>query len=132
MRVPGWPQILDAKLEEWRTRAFAWGTSDCCQFVGEVAAALTGDDRRALFGSYSTAAEAAKIIADEGGMTALLTRAFGPPKPVARAHRGDVVLIAGEEGERPAICNGVHCFGPGASGLVPRKTLDGVCAWSVG
>jgi len=131
MRVHGWPQKLDAKVEEWRSRAFAWGTVDCCQFAAEVVAALTGDDKRALFPAYTDEAEARAIIAAHGGLSGLVTAALGEQKHPSRAMRGDVVLLDRGQGELIGICIGARIVAPGLQGLEFAPMGCALAAWSV-
>jgi hypothetical protein len=132
MRVTGWPEILAAKVEEWRSRPFQYGSSDCLQFVADVVESLTGVDHRARFPRYKTRIGAARITARMGGVEGILTRCLGLPKPVARAFRGDVIVIATLNGPTAGICLGVDCCFPGEpSGLMFRKTADASAAWSV-
>lgn len=129
MRVSGWPQILDAKIEEWRPRACNWGTDDCCQFVRAVVLALTGEDRGASFPAYATHAEASAMVEAAGGMGPFLSGVFGASVPAARAQRGDVVMV----GDDPTagICLGATaaCFGPAGLTFVPMRAAS--CAWRV-
>ena len=131
MRVANWPQVLDAKVEEWRARALVWGESDCCQLVGDFSVALTGEDQRSRFPLYSSQEEAQAILDLHGGMIGLLTAAFGEQKSAAQAKRGDVVAIGGDKGTLAAVCIGTRCVGPGPAGLVFRSMRDALCAWTV-
>lgn len=133
-RAANWPLILAAKVEEWRARPMVWGSVDCCQFCADVAQALTtgGPDHRAMFPPYSTREEADAIIANEGGMHALLTRALGESKPVAWAMRGDVILADFGDGLAPGVCVGVMSCTTGPRGLVFIPTAQAIRAWSVG
>lgn len=97
---------LERALDEVRT----WPPCDfgCCHFVGHVAYALTGIDRRAMFPAYSSQAEADALIKQHGGLVGILTKAFGDPIRVQRANRGDPVL-AEVDGELIAgICIGAR------------------------
>lgn len=131
-RVENWPLILAAKVEEWRALPMAWGSVDCCQFCADMAQALTGTDHRALFPAYSSREEADAIIADAGGMQALLTRALGESKPIAWAMRGDVILADFGDGLAPGVCVGVMSCTTGPRGLVFIPTAQAICAFSVG
>ena len=131
MRVPNWSAVLAAKIEEWRSRPFAYGTADCFQFVADVVAAQTGVDKRDLFPGYASRFGALRIIASMGGSAGILTYALGEAKPVAHAGRGDVVIDRFSDGIAAAICLGVFCCSPGEKGLVFRSTATAIAAWSV-
>lgn len=131
MRVNQWPEVLDAKINEWRRRPFNWAGSNCCQFTADVVLALTGVDHRDAFPTYETKEQAESILADLGGVVALATLALGEPKPVTRAQRGDVVACDFGDGLAVGICLGVKCVAPGPRGLIERPTINAVAAWSV-
>lgn len=131
MRVSRWPDILAAKVEQWRGRALEFGVTDCCQFCADVVLALTGTDHRASFPAYASREEAGTILASRGGMAGLLTSVLGEPKPIAKAMRGDVVAADFGDGLAAGICIGVHCCAPGPKGLVFLPTAYAVAAWSV-
>lgn len=129
---------LNETITAWGDRQFAWGHADCCQFVGEVAAAITGMDRRSVFPAYESEMGAARLLVEHGGMEGLLRHAFGEPKPAAFAQRGDVVLCEFGRGPQPAICVGSHCLAPTEPrGLVTRRIIgdknypDALMAWSI-
>lgn len=131
MRDPRWPELLAQKIEEWRSRAFRWGRSDCWQFVGDVLLATTGVDYRDRFPKYRTMREAMRISSDVGGMQGIGDFAFGLQKPPARANELDPVLLDLERGPTAGICLGLTCAAPGPKGLVfvPRERI--LAAWSV-
>jgi hypothetical protein len=131
MRVSNWQIALAAELERTRSLSFAWGSNDCCQFVGRVAMAITGANPLDLFPVYSSEDEARLVIESEGGFAAMLTKAFGEPKHVSRAHKGDAVLCDFGKGPQPAICDGIFSFAPGDLCLPYRRTADALAAWSI-
>jgi hypothetical protein len=131
VRVANWPVVLAEKIEEWRQRPFAWGTSDCWQMAGEIALALTGEDYRMRFPAYATEEEANAILAAHGGATGLATFALGDPKPVARAQRGDILVADYGMGLGAGICLGVQSCAPGLRGLVFRSTAIAIAAFTV-
>lgn len=129
---------LHAYIEECRERAFEWGTFDCCQFVRRWDERLNLEDRGAAFGEYFSELGAGRLLVEHGGMEALLREAFGEPKAVAFAMRGDVVLADFGRGPMPSICIGTHCVAPSESGgLAARRMLgdknypDALMAWSI-
>lgn len=131
MRVANWSTVLGERIEAWRGRAFAWGTADCCAFVADVTTAISGESRRELFPAYETEAEALALLAEHEGMVGLLTRAFGQPKAVAFAQRGDVVAIDCGHGLAACICVGAASCAIGPAGMVFVPTSNAVAAWSI-
>lgn len=131
MRISGWPGVLTARVEEWRHRPFAWGAADCCAFVADVTAAISGENRRSLFPAYATEAEANALLHEHGGMAGLLTRSFGPSKHPSRAMRGDVVMIDVGNGPTACICLGAVSCAMGVGGLVFVPTAAASAAWNV-
>jgi hypothetical protein len=131
LRVKNWPAKLAAALEE----ASTWGVCDfgCCDLVGHVAAAVTGDDRRSAFPAYSSQKEADALLTKFGGLPGIMKHAFGDPIPARKALRGDVVL-ADVEGEVMAgICIGSKiALRSRAGGLTYRTMSCARMAWSVG
>jgi hypothetical protein len=130
-RVANWPLVLNQKVNEWRLRPFAWGTSDCCQWVAEVVTAITGEDYRDLFPAYETQEDAEQILAQSGGIAGILASALGEPKPVAWAKRGDIVMADFGLGATAAVCLGLYCWAPGEKGLVCQPTRTATAAWEV-
>lgn len=130
-RLDDWPIRLAEVIELWRSSSFAWGSKDCCQFVGAVVQRITGEDRRTLFDSYDSEMSAARLLVQHGGMEGLLTAAFGGPKIAALAQRGDVVLCEFGRGPQPAICLGAWCVAPAEYGLEKRMTRVAQLAWSI-
>jgi hypothetical protein len=131
VRVVGWPEILHTKVEEWHARPFAWGSSDCYQFVADMVLALTGVDHRERFGIYTTKEEAFKIIAAAGGGAAVLTACLGEPKPVTAAMPGDLLAFRSVPDLSPAVSLGLYCCGVLPSGLAFTRSDKAVLAWTV-
>ena len=129
MRKPGWPEILVAKISEWKTIPFEWGTTDCAMFVVDVVNAMTDRQivNRAL-GAYGSERGALRSIAALGGnLSDLVTLRFGAPIAPGFAQRGDVLLREGNLG----ICVGVNGAFRTPDGVVDFPTLDCECAWRV-
>lgn len=128
MKTDRWLDALFAKVEEHRTRPLEWGVWDCCQFAAECVLVQTGVDHRAAFPLYASETEALEIVADHDGMGGLLSSLFGPPIPVARAMRGDLL-------ELPlnicAVCLGVMCAATAPEGLRFTPTSEALAAYGV-
>lgn len=67
-----------------------WGVNDCVQFAAAAVEHYGG--WKPVLPVYSTEREALRIIAEGGGLEALVTRALGEPIHAKDAQLGDVVL----------------------------------------
>jgi len=130
-RVQDWPLILAATVEEWRARAFNWEDAKCSDFAAAVSTALTGVDQRAKFPPHASQEAAAALLLEHGGMEPLVSFAFGEPKPVAKAMRGDLIVADFGHGPAVGVCVGVNICTPGARGLVFLPTSRATAAWTV-
>jgi hypothetical protein len=126
-RLHDWPQRLYRLLRDRRQVPFSWGANDCCLFVADCIAAMTGEDpARGWRGAYDSLPSAVETLKREfAGSTANLAEEMAKrlnfaEVPLLQARRGDVVLC--ERGVDPA------CEFP-ALGVV---ALDGACAWFLG
>lgn len=129
MRHPDWwPQLLSF-IEEHRSTPRQYGVWDCWQFTGGGVLAMTGIDYRERFPTYTTLEEGIRILADNGGADSMMTGLFGPPKPVAFAQRGYIVVADLGDGPAGGICLGVKSKTVGPDGLDDFDTLSGVAAW---
>lgn len=96
MRKEHWPSHLQTFLDYARTREFAWGDFDCCQFAGLAVEAQTGSNPIAdARGRYGTAVGAQRVLRNSfgGSLRSGWTQVLGEPIPPALAQRGDVVLV---------------------------------------
>lgn len=100
MRLPDWEDRLSAFVTERMDAPFAWGSNDCALFATACAAAITGKDRAAKYrGTYGDRKGSARALRKLGKGTLLRTLSdLYPPKPVAKAMRGDIVWFAGSAG----------------------------------
>ncbi len=93
MRLPDWPMRLSNYLTERRNMPFAWGSNDCVMFAAHAVEALTGINHYAEYEGYTTEAEALEIIAENGGMSALIDKHLSiSHNNILKAKRGDLVL----------------------------------------
>jgi len=84
--------MLPAGLLDRFQSGFKYGSVDCCQFAAAAWKHYTGEDL-ALGFSYSSEAEALKLIEAAGSMEELLTRLIGEPRDdIRQAQDGDIVL----------------------------------------
>jgi hypothetical protein len=133
MRYQDWPERLHKLVADVQNKPFAWGEHDCCLFAAGAVQELTGIDHAAdLRGSYSTVAEAAKILKARGGVRGIATTALGAEINPKLAQRGDIVLIQTDEhGDTLAVCIGAQCVCPGLETLQRMPMAAAVTAWRV-
>lgn len=122
--------LLYPYLEECRDRPFAWASWDCCQFAGEWLLRLTGVDHRSAFPAYTDEDSARAILAESGGLIALVDTILPQIHP-SRACEGDLVLVNDLEGSALGICCGAQSAYVGPPGILWRRTLDSLAAWRV-
>jgi hypothetical protein len=127
-RLHDYPERLAAFIESRRGMPFEWGINDCCLFAADGVLAQTGVDLAADWRGYTSAREAAQLIDRVGGLPAF-AHALAE-KPVARAFRGEVVLVAldGRDTFGLVAGNG-HWCGPGAEGVVFRPMSEALRAF---
>lgn len=123
---------------------FAWGENDCALFAADGILAITGTDIAADFrGKYSDEAGAlAAIKAVSGGSTVVDAAAWCAQRHGLRelehplkAHRGDLVIFAGDTGALVAglvHLNGAHLISVGEKGLFRFPITKVIRAWAVG
>lgn len=122
---------LNAIIDAWRQRPLAYGSADCCQFIGECALAATGTDYREAFPAYASEEEALTLIAEYGDLVGLVTHAFGEPVHRSRARIGDPVVTVIDGRQVAGICLGVTVAVPGPTGLVFSSMADAIAAWKL-
>ena len=133
-RLPDWPERLSDLVEARRNAPFAWGSHDCCLFAADAVLACTGQDPAAdLRGAYATEAEAEAMLADAGGLLALLGRIHDQRGagaiPPALAQRGDTVLIPVGNDLAVGVVLGADVAVPGPDGLVFLPLADARRCW---
>lgn len=129
VRYQDWPQRLDAEVARAVARTWKIGAHDCVSFARACVVAVTGDDPLAGI-EWRTRADMRRLTRD--GLAALATEALGPPIGVARAQRGDVVLLPHAGGESIGVCLGRTAAFADAIGLRFVQTLDCSMAWRIG
>ncbi len=132
-RVDNWPSAFHALLEQHRRTPFAWGVHDCCQFARKGILAIAGNDVAADWNlpSYTTAAQAAAVIEQLGGLEALPARAGLEEVAPKLAQRGYVMLADFEGRPTLGLCSGLKSAFAGKDGLVWLRTLDCRRAWKL-
>ena len=90
---------LNAYLRAARARTFAWGEWDCGIFWADWVRLSTGHDPWAGWrGTYASEAEAAALMAREGGLAAMFQKGLAgidapPPGAVVDSERGQAGAI---------------------------------------
>lgn len=131
MRVTDWWPLLIEYTQTNQGRVREYGSWDCWQYTGGGVLVMTGIDYRERFPAYSSLEEAARILAQAGGVEQMMTDLFGPSKPVSFAQRGDIVVSDLGEGLAGGICFGVETWTVSPGGLESVPTLSGSFAWTV-
>lgn len=133
MRHPDWPELLAEFIEVRRDRAFAWGSHDCVLMAADWIEQATGVDPIAdLRGRWTDALQAARTIAEVGGLNAAVTARLGRAHDcVLMARRGDVALIvhAGRQTLAVVTDAGLACPGEAEMAVVPLSAAE--VAWPV-
>lgn len=130
-RLPDWQPRLAALFAARAAEPFTWGRFDCCLFAADAVQAVTGHDPAAdLRGTYSTAAEAVRVLERVGGVAGVAIRRAGPVIPAQLAQAGDVGLSLLDP-ERPALAvwGGAAWHAAGTIGLATVPASAVVRAW---
>ena len=132
-RLPDWQSRLHACLTERRTRPFNWDSQNCVLFVADSTLAITGVDLASAYRKDgSSVREAARLLANAGGMEALLEQYLGEAIAPLCARVGDVGMVPTPHGPAAGVCGGSMWLCPGADGLVGLPIESAIKAWRVG
>ena len=127
--VPQWQRDFDAFIAVRMRTPFCWGQHDCCLFAADAVKAQTGVDHAAPWrGTYFTELQAARLLAQLGGLAALGAMA-GPECPPLTARHGDVGLVFDGVRELLGVCVGSHWLVPATYGLAALPLASGRQAW---
>jgi len=141
-RKEDWVARLDRYFKATKSRAFAWGSHDCCTFTYGAVGEMTGEDPmtkyRRKYRTRNRAFAMAKRVG--GGDLGALAEKFAATlglKEIAPgfARRGDIVLFPTDDGPGMGV---VDLTGRGIKGLHPERGLTHVPltvatrAWRVG
>jgi len=138
-RQEGWEHRLHDFVQSRKDLSFKWGAHDCCAFTAGAIEAVTGVNPMGEHRAYSSAAGAAHVLSDCGGVTGLpAAHGLHELGSAKEAQRGDVVWLWSDAG-RPGrslpsigICLGqlsAFCGRPGGVQYVP--TIDCDSAWRI-
>ena len=132
-RREDWSTRLCTTIENYSSKDFKWGNSDCCLFICDCVEVMTGVDLAKDFrGRYSSKFEAYKLVKDLG-FNSLEDLADSKLERIniKLARRGDVVMKEGGFG----VCLGkTSCFLTlgGTSLSTNIRTLDCELSWRIG
>ena len=134
VRRQDWPLRLNAWLDSVRDRAFSWGQFDCALGAADAVFAMTGVDYAVEFReAYFSKRNAVRLLAERGGLEALVTQALGAPLDGPKlAQRGDVVLVDSRgDGPALAVVIGAAAVAPSSAGVVFVPAPQWLKAWRV-
>lgn len=106
-------------------RPFAWGEHDCVLFAVGWLEIATGRDYLTQYKPWSSAFEAARKVANLGGLDALFDAELTQINPHFAAD-GDLAIIRGTA----FVFSGAHVVSVGEEGLVFLDRLEAQYAWS--
>lgn len=131
MRRYDWQIEFSSFVRERARRPFEWGSNDCCLFAADAVQAMTGVDHAAALRGYTSAREAARVVAANGGLRKIASEALGAEISPLLAGVGDLVLVENAGRELLAICNGGTALAPGEEGTVVVSMESARAAWRV-
>jgi hypothetical protein len=130
-RLEGWEQRLAAFIEQRRERPFEWAGNCCVSFAIDAVEIVTG--RRLWNVTWSTATEAARLMAGAGGLEAATTSVLGPSAPKwQHVRRGDIALVETAGRQSLAICTGQSLAAPGVHRLEHLPLNAALAVWLIG
>ncbi len=129
MRIDNWESALNKYIDKMSRVPFEWGKTDCCAMAGNwVDIALNSNVNNY---KCSNAKEAAKIIAENGGVSGIADKHL-ERIDIKQAKRGDIIQSY-EDKKRAAlgICMGEFSVFKSKNSILRIKTLDCIAAWGV-
>lgn len=137
-RKSNWPTRLALFVEEKRAQKFKWGQNDCCMFVCDWLAILTGLDPASIIGlrdTYHTGVGAMRKLKELGGVESIAATWCAAQNwtecPSQRASRGDVVLFLTRGGAALGVCLGQLSVFAGPDGISFVKTSECSKSWHI-
>ena len=131
-RLDDWQVRLEALCADRINMPFQWGQVDCCMWAADVVQSLTGFDlAHDVRGKYSSAKEAAQLLAKFGGVIGLANSRLGASSSVKMASIGDIVLLNNHGRQLLAVCMGEQTIAPTYHGLGHEPITSAICAWKV-
>jgi hypothetical protein len=130
MRFPDWEHRLFALIEANKSRAFEWGTFDCCNWAAMCYEAVTGKESALNKTKRKDEKAAARFIKKMGGISSILEKELGDSVCIKMAKRGDICLI---ERDRAGVgvCVGSTIVCVDVAGLVHIPLIEGTRAWHI-
>ena len=133
-RLANWDVALGHYFADTRRLAHRYGKADCALYAAGAILAMTGEDfARWHRSKYTTEAGAARYMRRQGWQDlAALGDAFLPRIDLAKAGRGDLLLMPGDAGEFFAIKAGARAVALGERGPELFAIDPNSLAWKVG
>lgn len=134
-RQPDWERRLQAVLQSWRHKPYAYGTTDCACLAHAAVLAVTGVDLLPDAERPTSWIGAAKFLIARGYVSVedMVDKLVGPPlHSAALARRGDLVSYAASDERHLAVCVGRYALAPGPDDLMRIPMAAWVNAWKVG
>jgi len=127
-RTPDWPDLLSSFIEGRRNSPFEWGKNDCCLFASDWVYLCTGvDPALGIRGTYNSALSAARILQDNGGITAMVKLLGLSSVPIGFSKRGDLAVKDFGDGETIGIVIGSVAAFTGKDALIFCSTEEAIC-----
>lgn len=135
-RCSDWPAALARFIAEKSASRFDWERNNCAFFACDWVALCTGVDLAATYRDrVDSALSAARVLAEVGGIEAILTTACArwgwPVIAVPFAGRGDLVAMDADGGPALGVCLGALSAFAGPDGIDYRPTLNARAAWRI-
>ena len=135
-KLAGWEHRLDDLLEAARTVELDYDDWDCCRLAARAVDVQLGTELADQFQrQYTSLHSALRLLADQGGMRAMVCRLLGDALPPLLAARGDIVAIPSGDPRFPmglGVCTGyqVATIAPSGFALLDLGTASE--CWKVG
>ena len=135
-RVDNWEAELNKTIDEFRSRPYVLGESDCFALACAAISSVTGEPNRwekEWKGRYHTKDEAIKLIMERGGFLKAFSDFFHRQvAPVHFAQRGDICIYPDAADEfHLVVCLGAKSAGYFESGARMIPTSDCIYVWRV-
>ena len=129
-----WLERLQAYIEACRNRPHHMLEFNCAFFAAGAVEAVTGENPVAtLRVEVASLRDVAEALKQNDGVGGLARKYFGRDMlPPLLAHRGDVVIKEGTDGDTLGVCVGDHALFLTEDGLQRRDLLECRGCWAVG
>lgn len=136
MRFDHWERRLNATIKEYERAPHEWGRTDCIMFAAKCVWCLTQKYPGGRYReTYHDEAGALRIIAESGGLVAMIETAFAEAGIEAEridprfAQRGDPCLL--DDDRSVGICMGATVIGKTLAGLESVPISRAKICWAI-